>query len=55
VEELAATVDLQMLAMTGGRQRSVGELESLLRATGFSAPVVHATALASSVLEARAV
>ena len=56
LEEVAATVDLQMLAVTdGGRQRSARELEELLRATGFSTPVVHSTALASSVLEARAV
>ena len=56
LEEVAATVDLQMLAVTdGGRQRSVQELGRLLKASGFSAPVVHSTALASSVLSARAV
>ena len=56
LEELAARMDLQMLAVTdGGRQRSLAEMTRLLAAAGFSAPVVHPTALASSVLVARAV
>jgi len=49
-EALASLVDLHMLAVTGGRQRSVEELTKLLRRAGFSAPVVHRTRSPSSVL-----
>jgi len=49
-EALASLVDLHMLAVTGGRQRSVEELTRLLQRAGFSAPVVHRTRSPSSVL-----
>ncbi len=56
VHALASLVDLQMLAITdGGRQRSVGELSSLLQQAGFAPPVVHRTSTASSVLVSKAV
>jgi len=56
VHALASLVDLQMLAVTdGGRQRSVGELSSLLRQAGFGPPAVHRTRTASSVLVSEAV
>jgi hypothetical protein len=54
-EALASLVDLHMLAVTGGRQRSVEELTQLLRRAGFSAPVVHRTRSPSSVLVSRPV
>ncbi len=56
VEALASLVDLQMLTVTdGGRQRSVGELSSLLRRAGFGPPAVHRTRTPSSVLVSEAV
>jgi hypothetical protein len=55
VASLAAVVDLQMLAITGGRQRSVEELAALLGEAGFGPPVVQHTRTASSVLMAEAV
>ncbi|HSP19538.1 MAG TPA: methyltransferase, partial [Myxococcaceae bacterium] len=56
VEPVAAMADLQMLAVTdGGRQRSVEQLAALLGRAGFSRPVVHRTATASSVLVSEAV
>jgi hypothetical protein len=50
-------MDLQMLAAVtdGGAATLLAEMTRLLAAAGFSAPVVHPTALASSVLVARAV
>jgi hypothetical protein len=55
VAPLASVVDLQMLAITGGRQRSVEELAALLGKAGFGPPAVHRTRTASSVLMAEAV
>jgi hypothetical protein len=55
VDALASLVDLQMLAVTGGRQRSAEQIAALLRETRFSRPVVHQTSTASSVLVSEAV
>ncbi len=48
----AIWVDLQMLALTGGRERSEAEYRSLLAAAGFTMSRVIPTATGFSILEA---
>jgi hypothetical protein len=48
-------MDLNMMAMTGGRERNVPEYEALLAPAGFQIKKVTCTATAMSVIEAAAV
>lgn len=48
---LGNLVDLQMLVMTGGRERTAGEFQDLLGAAGFELLGIHATASPQSIIE----
>ena len=47
-----AVSDLNMLVMTGGRERTEAQFKSLLASTGFSVHSVRATNTALSIIEA---
>lgn len=49
----AKTLDVMMLAMTGGRERTLSQYDALLRATGLQLVAVTPTRTAFSVIEAR--
>jgi hypothetical protein len=48
-------MDINMLVMTGGRERTAAEYGSLFQATGFALQSVRATPLEAAVLEAHPV
>ncbi len=52
VPHLGWLMDLNMMAMTGGRERTVAEYEALLSAAGFKLDRVSRTASPMSVIEA---
>ena len=52
---LAKALDVNMLVMTGGRERTVAEHSTLLKATGFELERVKATASPYSIVQARVV
>lgn len=52
---LQTILDLQMLAITGGRERTQREWEALLASGGFKLAAVHKLRAVPSLLEARPV
>ena len=55
VDRISATLDVQMLAVTGGRERSATDLSGLLRDAGFATRSVAPTPGPISIVEAVAV
>lgn len=53
VPHWAKTLDVMMLAMTGGRERTLSQYDALLRASGLQLVAVTPTGTAFSVIEAR--